>query len=409
MAREADLKAVAKSRLRFLFAYNESFNCTAVKVGDTGPSHKASNGKIAPRRRGPAKILVFADAGAMSESQSQILKVPRYCVRRKVDAHYVGEEDWNLVPGSSGALDCTSSAALGKTLGDDRLFLQRDWGPIETSTESRRKRPGVREATGSASSPPTSVPVPASPSLSVLVASPPSPSVQLPPANSSCGKSRTQLPAPAGTHGDCDHLIHDELHDRCQPRGFAGTDSKAVLRTRLATMDAVERKRNRNVADAMGASETPSGKRYRPTDGAMGSMDDLPARQEKRCRLSDPHLTFVADTEKVKKHAEWWEPEMKARWDATYGPPVEGVDAAIPAWTAEERSRVSGQESTEEEGESHGRLASAAKEREPGARKKFKVFRPVEEGTCSRLWWALVGGSTGKGWAAERMRRPVEW
>ena len=56
------------------------------------------------------------------------------------------------------------------------------------------------------------------------------------------------------------------------------------------------------------------------------------------------------------------------------------ADAAIPAWIAGERNRVSRQELTEEEEEGggtlHESLASAAKERELDGWKKSKVSQP---------------------------------
>ena len=56
------------------------------------------------------------------------------------------------------------------------------------------------------------------------------------------------------------------------------------------------------------------------------------------------------DKEIVVEGAKYWAPSVKARRDATYASAVEGVDAAISAWTAGGRGRVSGQESMEEEG-----------------------------------------------------------
>ena len=57
-----------------------------------------------------------------------------------------------------------------------------------------------------------------------------------------------------GTPGDYDHLNYDELHGRCRQRGYARQGSEADLMTRLATIDAVERKCNCGVADAMDTS-----------------------------------------------------------------------------------------------------------------------------------------------------------
>ena len=62
-------------------------------------------------------------------------------------------------------------------------------------------------------------------------------------------------------------------------------------------MDAIERSRYRDMADAMDASE------------------DLPATQERHCHAGDLHLAFVAEKEIVKEHEQWWGLEMTARRD----------------------------------------------------------------------------------------------
>ena len=49
-------------------------------------------------------------------------------------------------------------------------------------------------------------------------------------------------------------------------------------------MDAVDGKRNRDAEDTMGTSE------------------NLPVAQEKRCRVDDLHLTFVVEKELVTEH-----------------------------------------------------------------------------------------------------------
>ena len=100
------------------------------------------------------------------------------------------------------------------------------------------------------------------------------------------------------------------------------------------------------MADAWGASETLSGRRHRSTEGALGSADGLPVTRQQRHRVSEPHSAFVVHKEVVGGHAQWWEPEAKARCDATHASPAGGVDAATSAWAAGERSRVPGQELT---------------------------------------------------------------
>ena len=64
----------------------------------------------------------------------------------------------------------------------------------------------------------------------------------------------------------------------------------------MATKDAVEQKRNREMADAKASSGTLTGKRNRAMDDAMDYSYDAPATLAKRCRASDFHLSSVADT-----------------------------------------------------------------------------------------------------------------
>ena len=124
---------------------------------------------------------------------------------------------------------------------------------------------------------PPSIRVPSSPSLSA----------QLPPAGSTFGKTYIQLQAPGLTQRDYDHLTHDEFHQLCRRRGYAGKASKAVLKTRLSTMDSVARTRDRE------------------KEGAMDSSEDMPVTQEKRCRVECPHSALAVDKEIVKKRAQW--------------------------------------------------------------------------------------------------------
>ena len=116
----------------------------------------------------------------------------------------------------------------------------------------------------------------------------------------------------------------------------------------------------------------------------MGCVDDLPGAQEGRGRASDLHSVFVAGEEIVNGRPEYWEPEIKAHWDATHAPPAGGVAAATSTWTAAERSRVSDQELVAGGEKLHVGSASVAQERAIGDWGKFKVFQPVEEGALSK-------------------------
>ena len=90
-------------------------------------------------------------------------------------------------------------------------------------------------------------------------------------------------------------------------------DSGAVLKTHQAATDAVARKRNCDMADALEASETLRQKRSPAVDDATGNSDDLPATQEQRRRVGDLRLVLLVDKEMVTEHARWWSPGAKAR------------------------------------------------------------------------------------------------
>ena len=77
MAQEAALKEIANSKLRRLLAFNKTFNCTDVKVGDSVLFYKAPHRKSHPRWRGPAVVLDIDDTGALVKYQTQTFKVAR--------------------------------------------------------------------------------------------------------------------------------------------------------------------------------------------------------------------------------------------------------------------------------------------------------------------------------------------
>ena len=122
--------------------------------------------------------------------------------------------------------------------------------------------------------------------------------------------------------GDYDRLTYDELRDLCRRRGYSRRDPKAVLKSRLFTINAFERKRNRSMAD--GAN----------TSGAT------PPNQGKRRRADDLFLALVEEKEIVMDHAQRWGLETKAHWNANDASSVNGADFAISASTADEREKA---------------------------------------------------------------------
>ena len=103
-----------------------------------------------------------------------------------------------------------------------------------------------------------------------------------------------------------------------------------------------------------------------------GNSDEGLSSQEKRRRVGDFHLAFVAEEEVVKEHAQWRNPDWKSRLDATQSSVVEGVDAAISAGVGEVCNRVLAQDLTEDGEKSHGDLVSVVKEGGLNASKQFK-------------------------------------
>ena len=96
MAQEAALREIAADRLRRSLAFNKSFTCTDVKIGDNVPLYKAQGKESAPRWMGPSLILDIDETGVTAKFQSQTQKVARFCVRKKVEAGDV--EDAGLDP-----------------------------------------------------------------------------------------------------------------------------------------------------------------------------------------------------------------------------------------------------------------------------------------------------------------------
>ena len=91
----------------------------------------------------------------------------------------------------------------------------------------------------------------------------------------------------------------------------------------------------------MGAAEQ---KRARDVDYATNTSEDAPVTQETRRRDEDLHPTPVIDKEVVKEHARWWGPGLGAHWDAAHASPLEGVDASIPNWPADQCNTAPSQE-----------------------------------------------------------------
>ena len=97
-------------------------------------------------------------------------------------------------------------------------------------------------------------------------------------------------------------------------------------------------------------------------------------KRGERCRVSDRRSASVADKEVAGEHPQGGNPDRKERRDPNHASAAEGQDAAISAWIAEERNRISGRELGGEEGKFHGGVASAARNRGLNACKESKLF-----------------------------------
>ena len=78
-----------------------------------------------------------------------------------------------------------------------------------------------------------------------------------------------------------------------------------MLNTRLPTIDAQDRKHVRDTQDA------PSGK-----------------------RLEQLHLAYAVYKEAAKQYAHWRDPALKEAWGISLDASLDGVGAAVSAWTA---------------------------------------------------------------------------
>ena len=64
-------------------AFNKSFACADVKIGDIALYYRAQKKKNTPRQRGPALILDIDETGVTAKSQTRIFEVARFCVGKK--------------------------------------------------------------------------------------------------------------------------------------------------------------------------------------------------------------------------------------------------------------------------------------------------------------------------------------
>ena len=242
-----------------------------------------------------------------------------------------------------------------KKMGRDAAQLERE--ERGSTAGSRSTGASVREGGGSqVFSPSLSVQVPTPPPLSVLPPPPLSLLLRLPSQGSSFDKHCTQMDAPGGAEGDYDALAHDKSHRLRRQRGYVRKGSRAALKTRPRATDVTDRK------------------------PARGTADEPPEARQKRSRVGALRVASVLNKEAVKTQAQWRDPCKKGKWNATVGSPLEGADAAISGWTADQRNKSLRQEVSP--GQEHGHAAQdrSATDRELRAWSKFNVFMPLRAG-----------------------------
>ena len=164
------------------------------------------------------------------------------------------------------------------------------------------------------------------------------------------------------------------MHELCRQRGYHKKSAKAVLKTRLEAVDAVESRLPEGATNDMDTSSSLSGKRARNTEDPLASEAPETGKNGKRPRGDALVAALAVDVSVAQAHAHWRNPARKPQVGAFQSPVVGGVDGAFSAWVAGERSRVLGQKLSPEEAKIHAGLVHEGKLRELAALKKFDVY-----------------------------------
>ena len=114
------------------------------------------------------------------------------------------------------------------------------------------------------------------------------------------------------------------------------------------------------------------------------------------------HSALVADKEMVEHHGHCWDAVMRDGWGAVPSSPVDGVDAAISAWTANLCGETRGEELSLEEERKYAPPVSVVQQRELADWEEFHACRSVAQaaikkaitGTSCVLAWRVADGNT---------------
>ena len=149
----------------------------------------------------------------------------------------------------------------------------------------------------------------------------------------------------------------------------------------------------------MDRSELLYGNRNRAIVDAAENAEEL--------RVGDLQLACVAGNEVANARAQWWNPESRARWDATHASLAEGADAAISVWIAGPAIACwAGM--WRKKGEScMGVWRMPPKDGDSTRGGNSRYFSLGKSTHLARLSLTLVGRSLGKWLTEKRMRRLV--
>ena len=231
LAQEAALREIANGKLRRILAFNNSFDCVDVRVGDQVRFHRAPSRKSSPRWRGPANVHPLDETRATLAFQGQTFEVARHCVRREVRASAVHEAS------SDDASDdlCRLTPPMDEVdsppnppLGSSDLNKRPDHPPAGPLSRDVAP-PGKRTRYGMGT-----LPRDVAPSRRSM---PPSVATGDQGPLDSFDKACTQTQGPPVLWADYAALSHRDLHELRKQRGYARKDSEAFPCAQLRKMD----------------------------------------------------------------------------------------------------------------------------------------------------------------------------
>ena len=251
----------------------------------------------------------------------------------------------------------------------------------ELATKERTTESGGRSSDTSAEpalASPRLIPAPESPKNSEELCFPPALEDPGKPSNSfddQCAPSQ----APECKSGNYDNLSYDQIRILCKDPGYHKEDARAVLKTRLEAMDAVERRLSIQIDNAANTSSSVLGKRTRSMEESSAVAPTPQQAEGNRPRGETPAITMEVNLAVVQARAQWWSPDLKPEMEASPSDAVGGFDGATSAWAVTECNRVLGQELPQEEEGMRAELVQDGKRRELEAWGKVEVFAPLDK------------------------------